>query len=131
VSRGPIVPPGAERSYSRFQFAPAFRAGDAIYVSGVIGRDADGAVPQVATDEFDAAFHQLGEVLAAAGAGFADIVDLTTFHVDLTTLGDFMAVKARYIAEPFPAWTAIGVSGLAALGARAEVKAVAVSVREG
>jgi len=126
MSRGPIIPTGAERSYLRFQFAPAFRAGNTIYVSGVIGRGVDGAVPDGAADEFDAAFRQLGEVLAAAGSRFADIVDLTTFHVDMATLGDFLAVKARYIVEPFPAWTAVGISALAAPGARAEIKAVAV-----
>jgi enamine deaminase RidA (YjgF/YER057c/UK114 family) len=126
MSRGPIIPVGADRTYSRFQFAPAFRVGDTVYISGVIGRGSDGSVPEAAADEFDAAFRHLGDVLAAAGATFTDIVDLTTFHVGLATLGEFMAVKARYIAEPFPAWTAVGVSGLTTPGARAEVKAVAV-----
>ena len=126
MNRVPIIPPGAERTYSRFQFAPAFRAGNTIYVSGVIGRGADGAVPADAADKFEAAFQQLGAALTAAGAGFGDLVDLTTFHVDLATLGEFMAVKGRHVAEPFPAWTAIGVSALAAPGARAEVKAIAV-----
>lgn len=72
-------------------------------------------------------YRELGDVLKASGAAFADVVDLTTFHVDLTTLGESRAVKAaRYVGEPFPAWTAVAVTGLATPGARAEVKAVAV-----
>ena len=42
------------------------------------------------------------------------IVDLHTFHVGLqANLGTFMKVKAKYITEPFPSWTAIGVVELA------------------
>ena len=43
-----------------------------------------------------------------------NIVDLHTFHVGLQAhLGTFMKVKAKYITEPFPSWTAIGVVELA------------------
>ena len=127
MTDGPIIPDGAESTYRRFGFAPAYRVGDTVYVSGVIGRGADGTVPADATEEFTAAFEQLAHVLRAAGATMADVVDLTTFHVDLNaTIGAFMAVKGRYVAEPYPAWTAIGCSALAAPGARSEVKAVAV-----
>ena len=37
-----------------------------------------------------------------------------------------MAVKDRYLTDPYPAWTAIGVSELAAPAALVEVRVVAV-----
>jgi enamine deaminase RidA (YjgF/YER057c/UK114 family) len=127
MTREAIVPAGSETSYQRFHFAPAFRVGDTIYISGVIGRGPDGSVPAVAADEFAAVFAELGSVLAASGCTFADIVDITSFHTDMpATLGTFMKIKDTVIAEPYPAWTAIGCTALAVLGARVEVKVVAV-----
>lgn len=126
TSRGPIVPTGQESSYERFHFAPAFRVGDTVYVSGVIGRGPDGAVPADAADEFRATFAELASTLAAAGASIGDVVELTSFHVDLSEVAAFAAAKDEVMGEPYPAWTAIGCTGLLIPGARAEVKATAV-----
>jgi enamine deaminase RidA (YjgF/YER057c/UK114 family) len=127
TDRSPIIPPGQSMSYERFHFAPAYRVGNTIYVSGVIGRTPDGSVPADPATEFAAAFAQLSTTLEHAGASMADIVDLTTFHTDMPhTLGIFMRAKDAAVAAPYPAWTAIGCSALAAPGARLEIKAVAV-----
>lgn len=122
-----IVPAGSEDGYQRFQFAPAVRTGNTIYVSGVIGSGPDGSVPDDPGEEFAAAFTQLAATLAEAGATMADVVELTSFHVEMgSTLGKFMKAKGAVMGEPFPAWTAIGCTELAIPGARAEVKATAV-----
>jgi len=126
TTRKPIIPPGEEGTYERFHFAPAFRVGDTVYVSGVIGRGDDGRVPSDAADEFRSAFAQLASTLEAAGATLADIVELTTFHVGMAEIGEFVAAKDAVISEPYPAWTAIGCASLIAPGARVEVKATAV-----
>jgi enamine deaminase RidA (YjgF/YER057c/UK114 family) len=129
TERRAVIPEGHRSTYDRFHFAPAFRVGDAIYVSGVIGADPDGAVPETPSEEFANVFAGLAEVLTEAGASMADIVDMTSFHTDLPdSLGDFMAAKDAAIAEPYPAWTAIGCTGLAIPGARAEVKVTAIVV---
>lgn len=127
TERGPIIPAGSEKTYERFGFAPAFQVGNTIYVSGVIGTGADGRAPEDVAEEFTNAFAGLAATLEAAGSSLADIVDMTSFHVDIdTTLGAFMAAKAAAMVEPYPAWTAIGCTGLAIPGSRAEVKATAV-----
>ena len=126
ADRGPIIPSGSEAMYDRFHFAPAFRVGNTIYVSGVIGTGADGSVPDDAAEEFGNAFAALAATLEAAGSGTADIVEITSVHTDMGDLGAFMAAKDGVISEPYPAWTAIGCTGLAIPGARAEVKATAV-----
>lgn len=127
TEREPIIPDGHERVYARLRFAPAFRVGDTIHVSGVIGLAPDGSVPADAADEFANAFAQLESTLVAAGSSLDDIVELTTFHVDMAeTIADFAVAKDAAITEPYPAWTAIGCTELFVAGARAEVKATAV-----
>jgi len=122
-----IIPPGQEGVYKSWHFAPAVRTGNTIYVSGVIGLGPDGKVPDDPAEEFANAFAQLASTLEAAGASLADVVELTSFHVDMAdTLGPFVAAKDAVIGEPYPAWTAIGCTALAVPRGRAEVKATAV-----
>jgi enamine deaminase RidA (YjgF/YER057c/UK114 family) len=53
---------------------------------------------------------------------------MTTFHVGLQEhLGTFLAVRDEFLSAPWPAWTAIGVSELAAPGARVEIKVTVVA----
>lgn len=122
-----IIPPGQEAVYKSWHFAPAVRTGNTIYVSGVIGMGADGKVPEDPAEEFANAFTQLAGTLAAAGATLANVVEMTSFHVDIgDTLGAFVKAKDAVMTEPYPAWTAIGCTALALPGGRAEVKVTAV-----
>jgi enamine deaminase RidA (YjgF/YER057c/UK114 family) len=123
-----IVPASMQSYYDDFHFAPAVVDGDQIHVSGVIGTDLSkgGAVSDDPASQFAQAFENLAEVLAAAGAGLADIVEMTTFHVGLQKhFRAFTTVKDRYIKEPYPAWTAIGISELAVPGGLVEIRATA------
>jgi enamine deaminase RidA (YjgF/YER057c/UK114 family) len=122
--------------YNNFKFASARRAGNTIYVSGVIagpekgeGRDLDAFKNQLRR-----AFNQIGATMKAAGADFSKIVMLNTFHVwksanfdgdtnaQLTT---FVAVKDEFISPPHPAWTAVGTTGLAIDTGVVEIQAIA------
>ena len=119
--RGPVVPEDAKTCYDRFHFAPAYRVADTLYVSGVIGTG------ESLEDEFADAFSSLASVLDAAGFALDDVVDMTSFHVDMSeTLGAFMAARDNAMSEPWPAWTAIGCTELAIPTGRAEVKVTAV-----
>lgn len=123
-----IVPPGHEDAYARWHLAPAVRVGETIHCSGVLGTREDGSVPRDLAEEVDRAFDNLAAVLAAAGAGLADVADLLTFHLDLATqVPVFMAVRDRRLADPWPAWTAIGAAQLGGgvPGVRLEVRATA------
>lgn len=121
-----IVPQGFEATYENFQFAPAVKKGNTVFVSGVIGSD-NGTAIEDPSEEFAAAFAQLKFTLEQAGATVDDVVELTSFHVDIDQhLGAFMKAKSQVIGKPYPAWTAIGCSALAIPGAKAEVKATAI-----
>jgi len=121
-----VIPPGSEKTYERFHFAPATKVGNTVHCSGVIGSEGP-KVPDDPAQEFTNAFNALAEVLAASGASMDDVVEMTSFHVGLNEhLGAFMAAKDAATSEPYPAWTAIGCTELAVPGARVEIKAVAV-----
>ena len=54
---------------------------------------------------------------------FSNIFEFTSYHVDLQQhIGSFMKVKDEFLKEPYPAWTAIGITELAIPGARVEIR---------
>ncbi len=121
-----VNPASTQAMYDRFHFAAGVRAGELLLCSGQLGIGADGRALADPAGQFAAAFEAVGAVLAEAGLDFGDVVEITTFHVGLRQhLGAFMRVKDRYLAEPYPAWTAIGVSELAVPDALVEIRATA------
>jgi enamine deaminase RidA (YjgF/YER057c/UK114 family) len=123
--RDVIVPDGMKATYDSFHFAPAVRHGDRLYCSGQVGTGPDGRLPSDPEAQFVNAFESVKSVLEAAGASLDDVVEMTTFHVGFgTQIASFMQVKDRYMREPYPAWTAVGVSELA-MGALVEIKVIA------
>ena len=125
MPRDVIIPEADRASYDNFHFAPAVRTGNLVLLSGQIGATG-GGVPDSAEEEFRLAWQGVGRVLAAAGLGFEDVVEITTYHVNLQQhLATFMKVKDEFINEPWPAWSAIGIAELAIPGARVEIRVTA------
>jgi len=146
-----IIPPALKGVYDNWHFAPAVVANGLIFCSGIIGTSPDGEPPagnglagaEATTAEasnelaalmavrdpeaqFATAFEALRAILQAAGADLADLVEITTYHVDMSSHMDaFMRVKDRYVQAPYPAWTAIGVAELIVPGGLMEIRAVA------
>jgi enamine deaminase RidA (YjgF/YER057c/UK114 family) len=76
--------------------------------------------------QFRQTFEKIGAVLREAGLGFHAIVEMTSYHVGLRDhFEQFNAVRCRYVADPFPAWTAVEVAGLRRPGAVVEIRAIA------
>ncbi len=125
-TRREIVPPGMENLRTRFKYAPGLLIGDTLYIAGQLGRDQDLKVIVEAEAQMTQAFENVGKVLAAAGASFDDVVEMTTFHTDMRDLALFMQVKDRYFGKCVPAWTGIGISALAMPGLIVEIKCIAV-----
>lgn len=126
ASKEVVVPRGQETYYEQYHFAPAIKDGNRLYCSGVIGVGADGKPPADPQAQFVCAFEGVKAVLEAAGVGFADVIEMTTFHVGLQQhLATFMQVKDRYLEKPYPAWTAIGITELAFPGGLVEIKVIA------
>jgi reactive intermediate/imine deaminase len=109
-------------------YADAVRAGELLFVSGVVPVDADGRL--VGGDDVvaqaQAVFENMRRVLAAAGAGPEDIVKVTVFLTDVDDRPRINPVRQAFFGETRPASTLVEVSRLAIPGARLEVEAVAL-----
>ena len=126
MTKEAINPAGSEVMYDSFHFSQAVKSGDIVICSGQLGTTPDGKVPESAEDEFRNAWQAVGRVLEAAELGFDNILEFTTFHVGLQEhMGTFMKVKDEFLSEPWPAWTAIGITELALPGARVEIRVTA------
>jgi enamine deaminase RidA (YjgF/YER057c/UK114 family) len=126
----------ARAAYDRWRYAPARRAGDYVYISGVvIARAADG--PHT-PDTFAAAaregFGRIRALLAGFGLTFDDVVMVNSFHDwsapefrgdRLAQFEAFNAVKDEYMKGVHPAWTAVGTSGLISPQGIVEVQMIA------
>jgi reactive intermediate/imine deaminase len=109
-------------------YTDAVRAGDLLFVSGVVPVDGEGRL--VGGDDVVAqarqVFANIGAVLAAAGATFADVVKVTVYLLDVDDRAAINPVRQEVFGDARPASTLVEVSRLAVPGARIEVEAVAV-----
>lgn len=122
-----LVPPGMEAGGETFGLAPGIRTGDLVFVSGQLGIEPDGTIPDDGARQAELAVQAVARVLAEAGATLRDVVQLQTFHVGgmAATNEWFLPVKARHFTAPYPSWTGVGVADLGGEGALIEVGAVA------
>ena len=110
-------------------YTDAVRAeGPLLFVSGVVPVDGEGRL--VGGDDVVAqarqVFSNLGAVLAAGGATFADVVKVTVFLTDVDDRARINVVRQEAFGEARPASTLVEIAALAIPGARIEVEAVAV-----
>lgn len=109
-------------------YADAVRAGDLLFVSGVVPVDGDGNL--VGGDDVVAqarkVFQNIGEILAAAGASPKDVVKVTLYLTNVDDRPKINPVREEWFGETRPASTLVEISRLAIPGARIEVEAVAV-----
>jgi enamine deaminase RidA (YjgF/YER057c/UK114 family) len=104
--------------------------GRTVYIAGQLGLDLDNKLlgaPGDFRSQCAGAFDNLGKALAAVGAGFADLVKINNYLVDMAQIGIFREVRDSYlnVAAP-PASTTVAISQLARPGALFEIEAIAV-----
>jgi 2-aminomuconate deaminase len=112
------------------------RAGDFIFVSGVSSRRADNTiagaeVDALGTAQFDiraqtrAVIENVGDILRAAGASLADVVEVSAFLVDMGDFAGYNEVYGEFFDVDGPARTTVAVHQLPHPHLRIEIKAVA------
>ena len=123
--RETVFPAGRHDLYRAHGYSAAIKTGDLLFVSGQVGSRPDGSPEQDFKQQVRLAFENLRATLEAAGCTFDDIVDVTTFHTDPENQFEtIMAVKTEmFPAEPYPNWTAVGVTWLS--GFDFEIKVIA------
>ena len=104
-------------------FSRAVRAGDVLYLSGVIGRGADGKVPDGMEAQTRAAMQDIGATLKTAGLGYGDVFHCTVFLTDMKNWPAFNKAYVGYFpAGRLPSRSAVGVTALALPGALMEIE---------
>jgi enamine deaminase RidA (YjgF/YER057c/UK114 family) len=121
-----VVTDSGQFMYDNFHFSEATKSNGFLLCSGVIGTGDKGKLPEDIREEFRNAWRGIGKILAACNISYDDIVEYTSYHVDLqANMGNFMSVRDEFLSEPWPAWTAIGITELAVPGAHVEIRVTA------
>jgi enamine deaminase RidA (YjgF/YER057c/UK114 family) len=103
-----INPKETQPMYDSFHFSQANRVGDMIWVSGHVCVDDNLTPASGMAAQARLAFEGLKRTLTTAGATLDDVVELTTFHIDLRgDLEQFTKIKDEYVSRNYPAWTAV------------------------
>jgi 2-iminobutanoate/2-iminopropanoate deaminase len=97
-----------------------------VFCSGQLGLDpATGDLVEGGVEaQAERALRNLQAVLDAAGATFGDVVKSTIFLVDIADFAAVNAAYARFMPDPPPARSTVGVAALPK-GGRVEVEAIA------
>lgn len=113
-------------------FAHVVRAGDLLVISGQVPQDRDGELVGAGDVELqvDQVFSNLCDALAAADAGFDDVVKLTVFATHNSVLAAMRKKREELMNEPRPASTFLVVAGLADPGFMVEIEALAYKPRK-
>ena len=110
-------------------YTDAVLAGGLLFVSGCVPVDERGQL--VGSEDVVAqarqVFANVGKVLAAAGARFANIVKVTVYLLNVDDRARINPVRQDVFGRSRPASTLIEVSRLAVPGALIEIDAVAVA----
>ena len=106
-------------------YAQAQKVGDFIFTSGQLGIDVEkGALAEGVEAQAHAAMKNLGQILAAAGAGYANILKTTIFVKDLADFATVNQVYAGYFEGGYPARSCVQVAALP-MGGLVEIEAIA------
>ena len=121
-----IIPKAFRQAAEAARMSPGIVSGGHVFLTGVTGSGADGAMPESYVAQFEAAFEKIRLVLAEAGCGLDDVVEMTSYHVGLREHFEvFDKVRRALFCEPYPAWTAVEAGGLRRVGAVVEIRVIA------
>lgn len=101
------------------------KAGDWIWLSGMVGMRADGTIPEDTVDQFEIAMETIDTCLRAAGGRPDQIVKVQVFMTDIAERAGINPVRQRYFGEHRPASTLVEVSALVDPRMKVEIEAVA------
>jgi 2-iminobutanoate/2-iminopropanoate deaminase len=102
--------------------------GRTVYIAGQVPLDPHGQL--VGAGDFAAqvrqTFENLKAALAAGGASFSDVVEMTTYVTDMSQVDAYRKIRDQYMSGPLPTASLVEVKGLFRKDVMLEVSAVAV-----
>jgi enamine deaminase RidA (YjgF/YER057c/UK114 family) len=126
MMRNGVVPDHWADFYESTRIPAAVRDGDRLYVTGHTGEDPDGNFSADPETQIRQTFRHISATLSKGGASWADVVGLNSYHVGLHAQTEVLiAIAGEFLDDPYPAWTAVGVTELFDEGAVVEISCVA------
>jgi len=124
-----VIPEYAE-TYPAYGVSEAVRAGDFLYIGGIVAIDGDGAVvaPNDGAAQVEIVYARIGKILAAHGADFRHVVSETIFVTDWPRFRAGAATRKNHFdnaGAAYPSAAAVEVESLAVDGLVLEVQMVA------
>jgi len=124
-----VAPGFGERFRQTLHFSTAVKIGNRVETSGQGGWDDDLKIPEAIDEEIIAAFRNIDLVLTKAGATWAHVIHVNTYHV-----GGFppivndtiVRLYRQYMPDHAPVWTQSGVEALGLPTMRFEIRVTAI-----
>lgn len=101
------------------------RAGDWIWLSGMVGMQADGTIPEDTVEQFRIAMGTIDNCLRRAGGRPDQVVKVQVFMTDIAERARINPVRQAYFGAHRPASTLVEVSALVDPRMTVEIEAVA------
>jgi 2-aminomuconate deaminase len=128
------VVPG--KAQPRGKFPHVKRAGDYLFVSGTSSRRADNTIAGAEVDALGstqldiraqtrAVLHNISDILASVGASLSDLVEISSYLVNMNDFAGYNEVYNEYFNENGPARTTVAVHQLPHPHLLIEIKAIA------
>jgi 2-aminomuconate deaminase len=126
----------AGKAKPRGKYPHIKRAGDFLIVSGTSSRRADNTIAGARSDEFGtthldireqtkAVIENVRDILQSAGAQLKDVVEVTTYLVNMNDFGGYNEVYGEYFGYEGPARTTVAVHQLPHPHLLIEIRAMA------
>jgi 2-aminomuconate deaminase len=133
VMESKVVPGKAQ---PRGNFPHVKRAGDYLFVSGTSSRRADNTIAGAEADglgstqldiraQTRAIIHNISDILSSVGAKLSDLVEISTYLVNMNDFAGYNEVYNEYFNENGPARTTVAVHQLPHPHLLIEMKAIA------
>lgn len=145
AGKGPAGARGASgvipsKARPRGTFPHYRRGGDFIFVSGTSARRADDTIAGAERDmsgqlvldirkQTRAVLENIRDILVSAGASLSDVVEVSTFLVNMADFGGYNEVYSEFFGYEGPARTTVAVAALPHPQLLIEIKAVAYRPR--
>ena len=129
-----VVVPGMATPRGRYPHLR--RAGDFVFVSGTSARRSDDSIAGASADSMGtltvdiraqtrAVIENIGSILGEAGGKLSDLVEVSTFLVNMNDFGGYNEVYGKFFGADGPARTTVAVHQLPHPHLLIEIKAVA------
>lgn len=108
-------------------YTDATRFGDLLFISGCGPLDGEGNLVggDNVADQTRATLENIGAILEAAGAGFADVLKVVVYLTDINDRAAINPVRQEFFGDHRPCSTLIGINELVVPGMKVEIEAIA------